>query len=348
MSPLPWRPERRPCREGHPSVPVRAGPGAVAGARAAVARGGGAVRVELGPGPVQGTVRSRRQVVRRCRPAQAVERAEEGRPGAWPGGSRTPSAPTRRRSATWTGRCSDFIKSRKGQRKGRRLGFPKFKKRGRCRDSFRFSTGTMRCAGTTVTLPRLGTIRTHESTRKLARRLEAGSARILSVTVSRTAQRWFVSFTVEVERADAPEPHARPGSAIGIDLGVTTLLTGVDDAGNVVTVPGSETAAGSAAQATARQPGTLPKNAWKREPAQACRPARPHPRSRLPCACRRLAQSHDHSRRPLPDRRRRGSERGRHGPQPQAGACDQRPGVRRGPADARLQDRLARRPANPR
>jgi putative transposase len=95
----------------------------------------------------------------------------------------------------------------------------------------------MRCTGTTVTLPRLGTISTHESTRKLARRLEAGSARILSATVTRTAQRWFVSFTVEVER-DAPVPHARPGSAIGIDLGVTTLLTGVDDAGTTITVPG--------------------------------------------------------------------------------------------------------------
>jgi hypothetical protein len=61
----------------------------------------------------------------------------------------------------------------------RRLGFPGFKKRGRCRDSFRFSTGVMRCAGTTVTLPRLGTVRTYESARKLARRLEAGTARIL-------------------------------------------------------------------------------------------------------------------------------------------------------------------------
>jgi putative transposase len=41
----------------------------------------------------------------------------------------------------------------------------------------------MRCAGTTVTLPRLGTIRTHESTRKLARRLEAGSARARVATI---------------------------------------------------------------------------------------------------------------------------------------------------------------------
>ena len=65
----------------------------------------------------------------------------------------------------------DFIRSQKGQRKGKRLGFPRFKKRGRCRDSFRFSTGAIGCAGTTVTLPRLGTIRTHESTGKLARGL---------------------------------------------------------------------------------------------------------------------------------------------------------------------------------
>jgi len=131
----------------------------------------------------------------------------------------------------------DFIKSRNGQRRGGRLGFPQFKKRGRCKDSCRFSTGTMRCAGATVTLPRLGTIATHESTRKLARRLEAGTARILSATVSRTAHRWHVSFTVEVQRA-IPARHARPGSAVGVDLGVKTLITGADDTGRIVNVAG--------------------------------------------------------------------------------------------------------------
>ena len=131
----------------------------------------------------------------------------------------------------------DFIKSKKGQRRGRRLGFPKVKKRGRCRDTFRFSTGVMRCAGTTVTLPRLGIIRTHESTRKLGRRLTGGSARVLSATVSRTAQRWFCSFTVEVQRMP-PERSARSGSTIGVDLGVKILLTGVDEAGQVINVVG--------------------------------------------------------------------------------------------------------------
>jgi putative transposase len=130
----------------------------------------------------------------------------------------------------------DFVKSRAGLRNGRKLGFPRFKKRGRCKDSFRL-TGTMRCTGATVTLPRLGTIATHESTRKLTRRLQNGSARILSATVSRMAQRWYVSFTCEVERA-VPPRHSASGTAIGIDLGVTTLLTGVNDAGRVITVAG--------------------------------------------------------------------------------------------------------------
>ena len=131
---------------------------------------------------------------------------------------------------------SDFVRSKKGLRKGKRLGFPKRKKKGKARDSFRL-TGAVRCAGNTVTLPRIGIVKTHEPADRLASRLEDGTARILSVTVSRTAQRWFASFTVETESGQ-PRAHARPGSAIGIDLGVKTLLAGVGNAGNVTGVTG--------------------------------------------------------------------------------------------------------------
>ena len=113
----------------------------------------------------------------------------------------------------------DFTRSRKGERKGKKLGFPRFKKRGKCKDSFRL-TGTIRCAGKTVTLPRLGVIATCEPTAKLAGRLQDGSARVLSATVSRTAQRWFVSFTVAEDR-QLPVRQESPG--------VKALLTGVDD-----------------------------------------------------------------------------------------------------------------------
>jgi putative transposase len=130
----------------------------------------------------------------------------------------------------------DFVKSKRGERKGKKLGFPRFKKRRKRKNSFRL-TGTVRCGGSTVQLPRLGVIATHEPTWRLAGRIAAGNARILSATVTKTAQRWYVSLTVEEER-DIPDRHARPGTAIGIDLGVRTLITGVDSAGTLVTVPG--------------------------------------------------------------------------------------------------------------
>ena len=116
-----------------------------------------------------------------------------------------------------------FSDAKAGRRKGQHTGFPRFKVKGRCKESVRFTTGAIRVEPdrTHVVLPRLGRIKTHESTRKLARRLEAGTARILSATVTQTAGRWFVAFTCHVERAD--RPAIRPGAVVGVDLGVASL-----------------------------------------------------------------------------------------------------------------------------
>jgi putative transposase len=58
--------------------------------------------------------------------------------------------------------------SRSGERTGTAVGFPKFKTRHRAARSVRFTTGVIRVEADRrhITLPRLGTIRTHESTRK--------------------------------------------------------------------------------------------------------------------------------------------------------------------------------------
>jgi putative transposase len=48
--------------------------------------------------------------------------------------------------------------------------------------------------------PTLGAIKTHESTRKLAWRIGAGTARILKATVRFERGRWQVSFTCIVAR----------------------------------------------------------------------------------------------------------------------------------------------------
>lgn len=112
-----------------------------------------------------------------------------------------------------------FFASRKGQRAGPRVGFPRFKKKHRCRDSFRL-TGAIHVGPRWVRLPRLKRLRLKERAHKLLTRLEDGRARILSATVSRQADRWFVSLTVEIERAD-PAPRAQLGDTIGVDLGIT-------------------------------------------------------------------------------------------------------------------------------
>nr|AAK40078.1 Rv0922-like protein [Mycobacterium celatum] len=116
-----------------------------------------------------------------------------------------------------------WSKSRRGQRKGRAVGFPRFKT-ARAGKSVRFTTGTIRIEADRrhVTLPRLGAIRTHESTRKLARRIEAGTARILSATVRQdSAGRWHCALQVIVEAKTRPA-HARrsPHAGVGVDVGV--------------------------------------------------------------------------------------------------------------------------------
>jgi IS605 OrfB family transposase len=117
----------------------------------------------------------------------------------------------------------NWADSKAGIRKGRKIGFPRRKTKHRTRPSCRFTTGVIRIEPDRkhVVLPRIGRIRTHESTRKLARRLEQGTARILAATISCTADRWFVSFTVEVQRR-VPE-RAQRCSIVGVDVGIRQL-----------------------------------------------------------------------------------------------------------------------------
>lgn len=99
-----------------------------------------------------------------------------------------------------------------GIKKGIKTGFPKFKKKG-MRDSFRL-TGAIKVIGKSVQLPRLGVIRLKE--------MPKVEGRILSATICRQADRWFVSITVEKE-IDPPNPVQ--GSPLGIDLGISAFVT---------------------------------------------------------------------------------------------------------------------------
>ncbi|MEX3099379.1 MULTISPECIES: IS607 family element RNA-guided endonuclease TnpB [unclassified Streptomyces] len=130
----------------------------------------------------------------------------------------------------------NYAKSKNGNRRGKRVNAPRFKSKRKARDACRFTTGTIRvdAGGRHVTLPRLGTIRTHEPTAKLLTRVQAGTARILSATVRHERGRWFASFQAEVKR-DLVRV-ARPDVAVGIDLGVKTLAVLGDSTGEIRTV----------------------------------------------------------------------------------------------------------------
>ena len=171
---------------------------------------------------------------------------------------------------------SNWADSRRGVRAGRPVGFPRFKSRRRTTPSVRFTTGAIRVEPDRmhVVLPRLGRLKLHESARKLARRLEAGTARIMSATVRRDGARWHVSFTVEVERAGrAP---ARPDAVVGVDLGIKHLA--VLSTGELVDNPRHLAAAQTRLRALGRslsrktgpdrRTGRRPSKRWERASAR--------------------------------------------------------------------------------
>jgi putative transposase len=137
-------------------------------------------------------------------------------------------------------------------RKGRRVGFPRWKRKGRCRDSFRlrnkhgkggaFSIRVGEGCPRSVTLPTIGTIRVHDDTRRLRRLLRpvahldpetgqsvvAPRAKVLFATVSRHGSRWYVSLNVQApdlhaERRHPPRPSDDRGGFVGVDRGLAAF-----------------------------------------------------------------------------------------------------------------------------
>ncbi|MBF1159527.1 MAG: IS200/IS605 family element transposase accessory protein TnpB [Thermobifida sp.] len=116
---------------------------------------------------------------------------------------------------------SNWAKSRKGERKGRRVGFPTFKAKDRQRPRFAYTTGSFGLIEgdlKALRLPRIGRVHCMENVTGRVR-----GAKVVRMTVSRRAGRWYASLTVE---RDAPTVKQAPKvGAVGIDLGVKTLAT---------------------------------------------------------------------------------------------------------------------------
>ena len=111
-------------------------------------------------------------------------------------------------------------KVKAGQRPGRRVGFPRFKRR-KHEQGFRADNGPdiVKVDGKIIMLPKIGRVAMVEELRF------HGSIR--EVTINRTAGTWFASCCVE----DGQEPTpVKDGPTIGVDVGVGTMATCSDGA----------------------------------------------------------------------------------------------------------------------
>ena len=91
-----------------------------------------------------------------------------------------------------------------------RARFPKFKKKGK-RDSF-YLEGSIKISGDKIKLPRIGWIKCHEI---------LPSVTVKNVTISRHADRWFISFKYELDKPNTPKTRDK----IGVDVGINSLAT---------------------------------------------------------------------------------------------------------------------------
>src|SRR5574337_1912161 len=160
--------------------------------------------------------------------------------------------------------------SRAGARAGKRVGFPRFKKRGRDADRVCFTTGAMRVEPDRrhLMLPVIGTVRVHENTRRIERLICAGRARMLAISVRRNGNRLDASVRVLVQRPQQPSVTL-PDSRVGVDVGVRRLATVATADGTVI----EQVATGCATSSSAGCP--------RASTNRCC------PRSRAPWACPR-------------------------------------------------------------
>jgi len=96
-----------------------------------------------------------------------------------------------------------------------RARYPQFRKKG-VHDRFSLTNDQFAVEGKRIRIPNLGWVRLREPLRF--------SGKILSATVSRVADRWFVSIAMDTLNT-SHLPKAENQGAVGVDLGVSALAT---------------------------------------------------------------------------------------------------------------------------
>ena len=136
---------------------------------------------------------------------------------------------------------------RRGQRTGRRVGFPRFKKKNGSMPAFRLRNRhrsgrkpAIRVGDNnrprSITLPGIGSVAVHDDTRRLRRMLAKGRAKILFATVSHRGGRWWISLNVEAADLHSTHRHSvrdanDAGGWVGVDRGLSAFLVAATSSG---------------------------------------------------------------------------------------------------------------------
>lgn len=107
---------------------------------------------------------------------------------------------------------SDFFK--KKTMNGKPVGKPRFKRKGKSIDSFYVGGDQVVVRGRYLKIPNLGWVKMAEAIKY--------AGHINSMTVSRVADKWYVSFSMEVDVSFLPTKNQ---GRCGVDLGISTLAT---------------------------------------------------------------------------------------------------------------------------
>ncbi len=135
----------------------------------------------------------------------------------------------------------NFAASRRGERSGAAVGFPRFQAKGKVTASFRLrnratparspSSQPIRFSDPShLRLPKFGPVKVFGPTRQVRRMIDLGRFHIYSATLSERAGRWIVSLTgvaAELHRAECSRTN-RHDVPVGVDRGINSLCVAAD------------------------------------------------------------------------------------------------------------------------
>jgi hypothetical protein len=162
---------------------------------------------------------------------------------------------------------SAYWSAKRAANAGRPIGFPRYKRKGRSRDTFRIrnkrqQAGYLIRVGEghprSVTLPKIGRVRVHDDTRRLRRLLRsrvqidsvtgeqriAPTAKILFATIARRGTRWYVSLSVQAPDFH-PERRHQPRSGYGGAAGMSGWTWALSRSPSQQGLTGPKSAAGT-------------------------------------------------------------------------------------------------------